>query len=78
MWFPHPDACDDLTITDTETGFQLSAPDGSECAIWLEYFNRTEELHEEFETFFVEMLREAADRALSTSSTNEETNDSPA
>ena len=74
MWFPHPDACDDLTITDTETGFQLSAPDGSECAIWLEYFNRTEELHEEFETFFVEMLREAADRALTTNSTQEETN----
>jgi hypothetical protein len=74
MWFPHPDACDDLTITDTETGFQLSAPDGSECAVWIEYFNRTEELHEEFETFFVEMLREAVDRALTTNSTEEETN----
>jgi len=74
MWFPHPDAFDDLTVTETETGFELSAPDGSECSIWLEYFNRTEELHEEFETFFVEMLSEAADRALTTPSTQEETN----
>ena len=74
MWWPHPDALDDLTVTDTETGFELSAPYGSECAVWLEYFNRTEELHEEFETFFVEMLREAADRALTTHSTQEETN----
>lgn len=74
MWWPHPDAFDDLTVTDTETGFELSAPDGSECAIWLEYFNRTEELHEEFETSFVEMLREAADRALTTHSTQKETN----
>jgi len=74
MWFPHPDAFDDLTVTDTEEGFVLSAPHGSECAVWLEYFNRTEELHEEFETFFVEMLSEAADRALTTPSTQEETN----
>ena len=74
MWWPHLDALDDLTITDTETGFQLSAPNGSECAVWLEYFNRTEELHEEFETSFVEMLREAVDRALTTPSTQEEIN----
>jgi len=74
MWWPHPDAFDDLIVTDTETGFELSAPDGSECAIWLEYFNRTEELHEEFETCFVETLREAADRTLTTHSTQEETN----
>jgi len=74
MWWPHPDAFDDLTVTDTKAGFELSAPDGSECAIWLEYFNRTEELHEEFETSFLEVLREAADRALTTNSTQEETN----
>jgi hypothetical protein len=74
VWWPHLDALDDLTITDTETGFQLSAPNGSECAVWLEYFNRTEELHEEFETSFVEMLREAVDRALTTPSTQEEIN----
>ena len=74
MWWPHPDAFDDLIVTDTETGFELSAPDGSECAIWLEYFNRTEELHEEFETFFVEMLREAANTALTTHSLEEKTN----
>ena len=64
MWWPHPDAFDALTVTDTEEGFELSAPDGSECAFWLEYFNFTEELHEEFETAFVEMLRDAANKEL--------------
>jgi len=64
MWWPHPDAFDDLVITDTEEGFELSAPDGSECALWLEYFNFTEELQEEFQTAFVQMLREAANKEL--------------
>jgi hypothetical protein len=61
MWWPHPDAFDDLTVTDTEEGFELSAPDGSECGLWLGYFNRTEELHKEFETAFVQILREAVE-----------------
>ena len=64
MWWPHQDAFDALTVTDTEEGFELSAPDGSECALWLEYFNFTEELHKEFETAFVQMLREAANKEL--------------
>ena len=61
MWWPHPDAFDDLIVTDTEEGFELSAPDGSECAIWLGHYNSTEELHKEFETAFVSMLREAVE-----------------
>ena len=69
MWWPHPDAFDNLTVTDTEEGFELSAPDDSECALWLGYFNSTEELHKEFETAFVQMLREAVERTL----TNEPT-----
>lgn len=64
MWWPHPDAFDDLTVTDTEEGFELSAPEGSECALWLDYFNSTKELQEEFETAFVQMLREAANKEL--------------
>ena len=64
MWWPHPDAFDDLIVTDTEEGFELSAPDGSECGLWLGYFNRTEELHKEFETAFVQILREAVERKL--------------
>ena len=74
MWWPHPDAFDDLTVTDTETGFELSAPDDSECGLWLGYFNSTEELHKEFETAFVDMLREAAERRLTDESTEVTTN----
>ena len=64
MWWPHPDAFDELTVTDTEEGFELSAPDGSECGLWLGYFNRTEELQKEFETAFVQILREAVVKSL--------------
>ena len=64
MWWPHPDAFDDLTVTDTEEGFELSAPDDSECGFWIGYYNSTQELHEEFETAFVQTLRDAAERRL--------------
>ena len=64
MWWPHPDAFDDLTVIDTEEGFELSAPDKSECGLWLGHYNSTEELHKEFETAFVEMLRDAANKEL--------------
>ena len=74
MWWPHPDAFDDLTVTDTETGFELSAPDDSECALWLEYYNSTKELHNEFETAFVDMLREAAEERLTNQPTEVTTN----
>lgn len=62
IWYPSPGAFDDLTVTDTEQGFELSAPDGTECADWLGYYNSTEELHEEFEREFVAMLTEHARR----------------
>lgn len=73
MWWPHPDAFDDLTVTDTEDGYELSAPDDSECGFWLGYFNSTEELQKEFETSFVNMLREAANRALTNQPIEEKT-----
>lgn len=74
MWWPHPDAFDDLTVTDTEEGFELSAPDDSECGSWLGYFNSTEELQKEFETSFVNMLREAAEEKLTNQPTEVTTN----
>ena len=74
MWWPHPDAFNELTVTDTEEGFELSAPDGSECAIWLGHYNSTEELHKEFETSFVNMLREAVERKLTDEPTEVTTN----
>lgn len=43
IWWPHPSAFDDLTVEETENGFEFSAPDGTECADWLAYFSETPE-----------------------------------
>ena len=58
IWWPSPEAIDDLTIEETEEGFELQAPDGTECARWLSYYSRTEELHKTFEAAFVEVLKQ--------------------
>lgn len=74
MWWPHPDAFNDLTITDTEEGYELAAPIGSECADWINYHNSTEELRTDFQTSFLEMLREAAEATLTNSPAEVTTN----
>lgn len=61
IWWPHPTAFDDLTVDfeDTEDGgaiIHLSAPDGTECADWLYYFNETEERKAAFERAFIQSL----------------------
>lgn len=43
IWWPHPSAFDDLTVEETENGFEFSAPEGTECADWLAYFSETPE-----------------------------------
>jgi hypothetical protein len=63
IWWPHPDALDDLTveITEEEDGsatIHLEAPDGTECADWLNYFNASEERHQVFEREFLRTLIE--------------------
>ena len=50
MWWPHPKDLQDLEVEENEEGFTLSAPEGSECFLWLQHFNQTEELRLEFET----------------------------
>ena len=57
MWWPSPEALKDLTVEDAEEGFTLSAPDGSDCAAWLNYWNCSEEHLQVFNEAFVEMLR---------------------
>ena len=52
MWWPSPEALNDLTVEETEEGFDLSAPTGSECGLWLAHFSETEELRQEFQTKF--------------------------
>jgi hypothetical protein len=48
MWWPHSTALSDLTVEETETGLNFSAPDDTECGAWLAYFSQTAELREEF------------------------------
>ena len=61
IWWPHPSALDDLSVsfTDHEDGsatIHLSAPDDTECADWLSYFNETEERKAAFERAFIQSL----------------------
>jgi isopropylmalate/homocitrate/citramalate synthase len=58
IWWPRVSALEDLTIDEIESGFTLSAPDGTECADWLAHYNSTDELRERFNAAFVRMLAE--------------------
>lgn len=56
IWWPSPEALNDLVVEDSEEGFTLSAADGTECANWLGYYNQTKELQEQFTAAFTEAL----------------------
>jgi hypothetical protein len=71
FWWPHPDAFEDLTVEDTEEGFTLSAPDNTECAEWLSYWDQDEAHHKVFETEFIQVLTNYANKALETHGENE-------
>ena len=63
MWWPHPSALSDLSValTDEEGGaclIHLSAPDGTECADWLAYFNETPEREEIFSAALIGSIKE--------------------
>jgi hypothetical protein len=47
MWWPAPEAIQDLVVTDCEGGFELSAPEETECANWLSYWSQSP-LHVKF------------------------------
>ena len=64
MWWPSPEAFEDLEVTDIETGWQLSAPDGTELADWLSYWSQDEEHHVFFEKAFLEVLTNHANFIL--------------
>lgn len=57
VWYPSRAALDDLTVTETADGCEFSAPDGSEGATWLGYFNSTEELQEEFNVAIINAIK---------------------
>ena len=56
IWWPHPSALDDLIVTETDYGFDLEAPNDTECGEWLAYFNETEQRREAFQQAFTKML----------------------
>ena len=58
IWWPHPAALDALNVIETEEGFDLEAPEGTECGDWLAYFNETEERKEIFSRAFIQMLKD--------------------
>jgi hypothetical protein len=57
MWWPSPEALKDLQVEDWEEGFHLSAPDGTACAEWLNFWTQSEEHEQIFSQAFEEMLR---------------------
>lgn len=65
-------AFSDLTVEDTEEGFSLEAPDGTECATWLSYWSQDEEHHEFFEKEFIRVLLDAVKSHESTNGKNED------
>ena len=72
MWWPSPEALEDLTVEDAEHGFDLSAPDDTECGEWLAYWNQDEAHHKVFEEEFIAVLRNYANRVLENHGENEE------
>jgi len=72
MWWPSPEAFEDLVVEDAETGFTLSAPDDTECGEWLTYWNQDEEHHKAFEGEFIRVLRDYCNQILDKHGENEE------
>jgi hypothetical protein len=72
MWWPSPSAFDDLTVEDAENGFDLSAPDDTECGEWLAFWAQDEAHHKIFEDEFIEVLRNYANKALETHGKDED------
>ncbi len=66
MWWPSPSALDALTVEDVENGFDLSAPDGTECGEWLAFWTQDEAHHKVFEDEFIAVLRNHANKVLET------------
>jgi len=64
MWWPSPEAFEDLTVTDTEEGWDLIAPDDTELGAWLNFWNQDEAHHEVFNKAFVSVITKHALKTL--------------
>jgi len=72
MWWPSPEAFEDLTVEAAEHGFDLSAPDDTECGEWLAYWAQDEEHHKVFTEEFTTVLRNYANQILESNGKDEE------
>ena len=72
MWWPSPEAFEDLTVEDAEHGFDLSAPDDTECGEWLAFWSQDEAHHKIFEEEFTAVLRNYANKILNQNVQNED------
>jgi hypothetical protein len=63
MNLPNVSILDDLTVTEIEDGFQFSAPNGTQCAAWLSYYDSTDELREEFSEMIISALKTSLNEA---------------
>jgi hypothetical protein len=64
MWWPSPEAFDVLIVEDAEYGFDLSAPDDSECGEWLAYWSQDDIHQKVFEQEFIAVLKHYANEIL--------------
>jgi len=64
FWWPSLEALKDLTVEDAEEGFTLIAPDGTECAEWLAYWNQSPEHIELFTKEFINAIKNSLDSIL--------------
>jgi hypothetical protein len=72
MWWPSPEAFEDLIVEDAEHGFNLSAPDDTECGEWLTFWNQDEAHHLVFEKEFTTVLQNYANQILDANGQNED------
>ena len=64
FWWPGLEALEDLEVENTEEGFLLSAPDGTLCSDWLEYWSETPEREAIFSREFQKVLLDHANQIL--------------
>ena len=64
FWWPGIESLEDLVVEDTNEGFLLSAPDGTLCSDWLEYWSETPEREAIFSREFQKALLDHLNRTL--------------
>lgn len=75
MWWPHPDAFDDMVVEDWVDGYTLSGPDDSPIGEWIAFWNQSAEHAEFFTQEFVKTLKEHVEHVKTEAVTDRSEND---